>query len=153
MLVSLLLFSAPGHLLQLDLPVQGHQHQGEDGDVGRAHDDRLVQLAPHLDMEVVRIRLMNKVRKVSPQLQSNLNYTLSLRASVELYKMQFSKTNESLLKLKFILLCCQFHLSRDSSTIFCSKTNLSKIPNRSEGVVSGCEGDTEQKEKKVGDLK
>ena len=53
------LFSVPGHL-HLLLPVEGHQHQGEDGDVGRAHDDRLVQLAPHLDMEAVRSGLTQK---------------------------------------------------------------------------------------------
>ena len=37
-------------LLRLLLPVQRHQHQGEDGDVGGAHDDRLVQLAPDLEV-------------------------------------------------------------------------------------------------------
>ena len=36
-------------LLHLLLPVQGHQHQGEDGDVGGAHNDCLVQLTPNLE--------------------------------------------------------------------------------------------------------
>ena len=35
----------------LFLPVEGHQHQGEDGDVGGAHDNRLVKLAPDLEVE------------------------------------------------------------------------------------------------------
>ena len=39
-------------LFRLLLPVQGHQHQCEDGDIGGAHYDRLVQLAP--DLEFVR---------------------------------------------------------------------------------------------------
>ena len=38
-------------LHSLLLPVQRHQHQGEDGNVGGAHDDRLVQLAPDLEVE------------------------------------------------------------------------------------------------------
>ena len=45
-----ILFSS-NSLHSLLLPVQGHQHQGEDGDVGGAHDDRLVQLAPDLELE------------------------------------------------------------------------------------------------------
>ena len=36
---------------------------------------------------------------------------------------------------------------------FSFPTNLSEIPNRREGVVSGREGNAEQEEKKIGDLR
>ena len=42
-------YSGVYFLLRLLLPVQGHQHQGEDGDVGGAHNDCLVQLTPNLE--------------------------------------------------------------------------------------------------------